>query len=70
MSNKKWSDFTPAQQALLLTLISVELSLTATAAVDLARRPAAEVHGKKGLWALVLFVQPVGPIGYLWTHRR
>lgn len=70
MSSKKWADLTPVQQALILTLASVELSLTVTAAVDLARRPAAQMHGRKGLWAMALLVQPVGPVAYLWTHRR
>lgn len=70
MSSKKWADLTPVQQTLILTLASVELSLTVTAAVDLARRPVARMHGGKGLWAMALLVQPVGPVAYLWTHRR
>jgi hypothetical protein len=70
MSNVKWSQMSSAQKTALLTLISIELSLTATAAVDLARRPASAVHGRKGLWAAALLIQPVGPIAYLWTHRR
>ena len=49
---------------------SIELALTATALVDLVRRPAAEVRGPKGLWALGVFVQPVGPIGYLTCGRH
>ncbi len=67
---KKWSELSPVQQTAILTAVSVELSLTATAAVDLARRSPQDVHGKKAWWALALFVQPVGPIAYLWTHRR
>jgi hypothetical protein len=70
MARKRWSDLSPSQQFLLLTLISVELSLTATAAVDLARRPADQVKGGKTAWALGLLVQPVGPIAYLIAGRR
>ncbi len=70
MGNRKWSELTPAQKTLMLTLVSVEVSLTATALVDLVRRPAEQVHGRKGVWALALFVQPVGPVAYLWTHRK
>ncbi|HQR80166.1 MAG TPA: PLDc N-terminal domain-containing protein [Actinomycetota bacterium] len=70
MANRKWSELSASQRALLLTLVSVELSLTATAAVDLIRRPADQVHGRKGLWALGLFIQPVGPVAYLCAHRR
>jgi hypothetical protein len=66
----KWSELSPKQQTALLTLASVEMALTATALVDLIRRPAEQVHGRKLLWGAALFVQPVGPIAYLWTHRR
>jgi hypothetical protein len=70
MRHKRWSELSSAQQTAVLTLASIEMALTATAAVDLVRRPADQVHGRKGVWALALLVQPVGPIAYLWTHRR
>jgi hypothetical protein len=70
MQQRRWSDLSPRQQALLLTLVSVELALTATALVDLARRPAAQVRGPKVAWAVGCFVQPVGPITYLAIGRR
>ena len=60
---------TPVQQTLLLTLVSIELSLTATAAVDLARRPAWQVRGHKAWWGMGLLIQPVGPIAYLVAGR-
>ena len=69
-SNKRWSELSGPQQAAILVAASIELALTATALVDLVRRPAAEVRGPKGLWALGVFVQPVGPIGYLTCGRR
>ena len=69
-TNKRWSDLSPGQQAAVLTLASVELALTATALVDLIRRPATQVRGDKRLWALGVFIQPVGPIAYLaWGAR-
>lgn len=70
MDKRKWADMSGAQKTVMLTLISVEVSLTATALVDLVRRPADQIHGRKGVWALALFVQPVGPVAYLWTHRK
>lgn len=70
MAKKSWSELTSAQKTVVLTLVSIEVSLTATALLDLVRRPADQVHGRKGVWALALFVQPVGPVAYLWTHRR
>jgi hypothetical protein len=65
MQNKKWQDLTSGQKTAILVAASVELALTATALVDLARRPREQVRGPKALWALGCFVQPVGPIAYL-----
>ena len=70
MSTRRWSDLTPAQQTAILVGASIELALTATALVDLARRPAAQVRGSKALWALGCAVQPVGPVAYLVWGRR
>ena len=58
------------RRAAMLALFSVELALTATALVDLARRPPAGVRGPKAAWALGCFVQPVGPVAYLVLGRR
>jgi hypothetical protein len=69
MRRKKWSELTPKQRSLILVLASVEMALTATAAVDLIRRPSAQVRGSKAAWAAGLLVQPVGPIAYLTVGR-
>jgi hypothetical protein len=65
-----WSDLTRTQQRLIIAFAAVETALTATALVDLARRPARQVRGPKQLWVLGCFVQPVGPIAYLALGRR
>jgi hypothetical protein len=70
MAKKSWKDLSGAQRAAILTVASVELALTATALVDLARRPAAQVRGRKALWALGVLVQPIGPVLYLAWGRH
>ncbi|MFF0944989.1 hypothetical protein ACFYE2_12295 [Kocuria sp. CPCC 205300] len=60
----RWEDLTPRQQAALLTLASVQVSLAATAWADLALRPAEEVNGSKGKWAAVIALDFVGPVLY------
>jgi hypothetical protein len=70
MEKKKWEELSPGQRTAILVAASVELALTATALVDLARRPRELVRGPKPLWALGCFVQPVGPIAYLALGRR
>jgi hypothetical protein len=69
-SMQRWSDLTRTQQRLIIALTAVEIALTATALVDLARRPARQVRGPKQLWLLGCFVQPVGPVAYLTLGRR
>ena len=71
MTTRSWSELSDRQKTAILVLVSVELSLTATALVDLVRRPAEQIRGRKAFWAAGLLVQPVGPIAYLvWGARR
>jgi hypothetical protein len=70
MDKKKWDDLSDGQKTAILVAASVELALTATALVDLARRPRELVRGPKALWAIGCFVQPIGPIAYLTIGAR
>ena len=71
MSVRRWEDLSPAQRALIVVLGSVQLSLAAAAWADLARRPAAEVNGRKGLWAAAIAVNWLGPLAWFrWGRRR
>ena len=69
MTRKRWSDLTDAQKTAVLVAASVQLSLAATAWVDLARRPAELVRGPKAAWALGIAVNFVGPIAYFAVGR-
>jgi len=70
MERKRWSDLSRGQRTAIVVASAVEVVLTATALVDLARRPTTQVRGPKPLWALGCFVQPVGPVAYLTFGRR
>ncbi len=70
MARRRWRDLSSRQQAAVLTLASVQLSLAATAWADLATRPAAEVNGSKGRWTLLIAVNVVGPVAYFRRGRR
>ena len=70
MTQKKWSDLTVAQRRAITVVGAVEAALTAAALRDLGRRPAGQVRGPKAVWALALFVQPVGPLAYFAAGRR
>lgn len=67
----RWDEMSKSRRGWLLALASAEFAATTAAAVDLWFRPKADVRGRKGLWWLGIFVQPVGPLAYLlWGRRR
>jgi len=70
MAKKRWSDLSDGEKTAVLVAASVQLSLAATAWVDLARRPAELVRGPKPAWALAIAVNFVGPIAYFTVGRR
>lgn len=65
-----WEDLPPPQKAILLTLGSLQIALAATAWVDLARREAEQVNGRKPVWAAIIAVNFVGPLAYFLKGRR
>ena len=69
MRARHWSELSDRQQTALLVTASVYLSLSATAWVDLASRPAALVNGRKGVWAAVIGTI-FGPAAYFAWGRR
>lgn len=70
IEKKRWSQLGTGQQVALVVAAAVEVALTATALVDLSRRPASQVRGPKPAWVIGSFVQPVGPMAYLAFGRR
>jgi hypothetical protein len=67
---RKWQELSSGEQAAVLTLASVQLSLAATAWTDLARRPADQVNGPKAAWAAIIAINFVGPVLYFTKGRR
>jgi hypothetical protein len=64
MARKRWSDLSEREKAAVLVAASVQISLAATAWIDLARRPPDLVRGPKAAWAAAIAVNFVGPITY------
>ena len=61
---QKWSDLSSRRQTGMVIGGFIQLALAATAWADLARRPADQVNGPKGLWAVLIAVNFVGPLSY------
>ena len=70
MARKRWNDLSDREKTAVLVAVSVQLSLAATAWIDLARRPADLVRGPKAVWAAAIAVNFVGPIAYFTVGRR
>lgn len=70
MQRQQWKDIPRRQRRRIGIMSLVEMVLTGIALWDLAHRPETEINGKKKVWALVSFVQPVGPISYLLFGRK
>lgn len=70
MARKRWSDLSDREKTAILVAVSVQLSLAATAWVDLARRPPELVRGSKAAWAAAIAVNFVGPLAYFTVGRR
>ena len=67
---KRWSDLSTRQQTSIIAAGLLQLLLAAAALLDLRRRPADQVRGRKPLWAAAAFVNFVGPLAYFLFGRR
>lgn len=67
---KKWEDLSPLQQASVVVLGMVQMTLLAAALLDIRRRPAEQINGTKRMWTLLVFINYVGPIAYFLFGRK
>jgi hypothetical protein len=71
--NRRWSDLSERNRRLLVVGAVFEGVLKIAALIDLKRRPAGEVRGRKWVWATVItLANSVGvvPISYYLFGRR
>ncbi len=67
---KRWQDLSLAQKTGNILMAGVELVLTSVALWDIAHRPVGEINGKKRMWVMTSFIQPIGPIIYFLFGRK
>jgi hypothetical protein len=73
MAARKWSDLSERTRRLLIAGAVAEAGLKAAALIDMKRRPASEIRGRKWLWApVVVLVNSCGlvPVSYFVFGRR
>jgi hypothetical protein len=70
---RRWSDLSERDRRLVVVGAVLEGALKIAALIDLKRRPATEIRGRKWIWATVVTVaNSVGvvPLAYLLFGRR
>jgi hypothetical protein len=71
MSEKKrWQDLSPWQRLSGILLAVIQVSLLIAALIDIRRRPAEQIRGRKLWWVMAAFVNYVGPISYFLFGRK
>ena len=73
MAAKQWSDLDERTRKLLISMAVAEGILKLAALIDIKRRPASQIRGRKWMWASVVTVVSsagVIPISYFLFGRR
>jgi hypothetical protein len=63
-AKKQWRHLSTTQQNVMIAGAFVQISLFTAAQIDIARRPAEEVRGKKLFWRFVVLISFIGPLAY------
>ena len=66
---KKFTELSRARQITLLTLSAIQIGLLLAAEVDIQRRSAAQVRGRKRWWRAICLINFVGPLSYFQWGR-
>jgi len=72
-ASKQWSDLSEGNRRLLIAVAAADITLRIAALVDIKRRPASQIRGRKWAWATaVAIVNSAGilPISYFVFGRR
>ena len=73
MAARQWSDLDERTRKLIISVAVVEGILKLAALIDIKRRPASQIRGRKWMWAsVVTIVSSAGviPISYFLFERR
>jgi Family of unknown function (DUF5652) len=72
-ASKQWSDLSERNRRLLIAAAAADVTLRIAALIDIKRRPASQIRGRKWAWATaVAIVNSAGilPISYFVFGRR
>ena len=72
-TRRRWRDLSERTRRVIITVAVVDGALKAAALIDIMRRPASQIRGRKQVWAAVIAVinsAGVVPISYFVFGRR
>ncbi len=72
-ARRRWSDLSKRTRMLLITAAVADGALRVAALIDIQRRPASQIRGRKGMWAAaVALVSSAGvvPVSYFVFGQR
>jgi hypothetical protein len=72
-TRRRWSDLSEGTQRLIITAAVADVTLRVAALIDIKRRPASQIRGRKWMWATVTaIVNSAGlvPVSYFLFGRR
>jgi len=72
-AKRQWSDLSEGNRRLIMTVAVVEGILKIAALIDIKRRPASQIRGRKWLWAALVAIgnsAGVIPLSYFFFGRR
>lgn len=67
---RRWQDMPLWAKIGTMVMVSIQVSLLASALADIRRRPAQQIRGPKWAWAAASFINFVGPISYFLFGRK
>ena len=72
-ARRQWSALSERTRILLITVVVADGALRVAALIDIQRRPASQIRGRKGMWAVaVALVNSAGvvPVSYFVFGQR
>ena len=70
IKRKRWKDLSKGRRAAILIMGSIQILLLALALWDIRKRPAEGIAGSKTMWAMISFVNFLGPLAYFLFGRK
>jgi hypothetical protein len=70
MKRTRWEDLSQGQRAVVIIMGSIQILLLSLALLDIRKRSSDEIVGSKTMWAMISFINFLGPLAYFLFGRK